>query len=33
MNKLNFKFNPIEGKVVPEPFEGRDLYKAKVINN
>ena len=33
MNKLNFKFNPVEGKVIPEAFDGRELYKTKVINN
>jgi len=36
MNKLNFEFRPIEGEVVAEPFktrDGRDLHKAKIINN
>jgi len=36
MNKMNFEFRPIEGEVVAEPFktkDGRDLHKAKIINN
>ena len=33
---MNFEFRPIEGEVVAEPFktkDGKDLHKAKIINN
>ena len=36
MNKLNFKYEPLKGQVIPVPFknnDGKNLYKAKHINN